>query len=142
MPSYSTYASFAELADRIMVRAPNVSREAALFVAEHWASVDDNGRIVLRADPAHKLPNAVLYRRSEALACWQNVSAAVLIVSGENSEFKADAKPFIDTAGYLRHGQPFAAAQQSTVPGCGHMVHLERPAELAALAEEFLEAVV
>lgn len=68
----------------------------------------------------------MLYRRAEAMACWAQVSAAVLLVSGAKSEFAAGAMPI------------FARAQELIIPNCGHMVHLEQPEALAAAVEQFL----
>ena len=59
----------------------------AAFVARQWASANADGRVHLRADPAHKLPNPILYRRAEAEACWRNISAPVLLIRGEKSPF-------------------------------------------------------
>lgn len=134
MPSYKTYASYAELAERIISRSPTLAETRALFIAENWAETDDTGRIVLRADPVHKLPNAVLYRRAEAEACWNRVLAPVLIVVGEDSDFAAGANSIV--AGNNDRGL-FRDCSSVTIPDCGHMVHLEQPGELAKALERF-----
>jgi pimeloyl-ACP methyl ester carboxylesterase len=54
---YSTYRDFGELAKRIRKRSPRMSEERALFVASLWAEQADDGTVILRADPAHRLPN-------------------------------------------------------------------------------------
>ena len=91
---------------------------------------------MLRADPAHKLPNAVQYRRAEAEACWDHsVTAPVLLVVGENTDFKAAVKQWLDPD-EARH--PFHGAPTKVIAGAGHMVHFEKPAELAAATEAFL----
>ena len=46
-------------------------------------------RVELRADPRHRLPNPVLYRRAEALACWHRIKADVLLVEGTDSDIAA-----------------------------------------------------
>ena len=112
-----------------------MSRPQALFVAERWAEFDESGELILRADPAHKLPNAVQYRRAEAEACWDRVSAPVLLVVGEDTDFKAAMKDWTDPD-ESRH--PFHGAPTALVPGAGHMVHFERPDELARVTEAFL----
>ena len=135
MPAYATYRTFAELAERILKRSPAMSRDKALFVAEQWAARDDNGSIKLRADPAHKLPNAVQYRRAEAEACWDAVTAKVLLVVGEDTDFTAAAKSWIDSD---ESAHPFRNELTAVIPGCGHMVHFEQPARLAKAVEAFL----
>jgi pimeloyl-ACP methyl ester carboxylesterase len=137
MPAYSTYVDFGQLAERIRRRSPGLCIERALFVARHWAEESESGEIVLRADPAHKLPNAVQYRRAEAEACWERVTAPVLLVVGENTDFKAVISDWLDPD-ESRH--PFHGAPTVVVPDAGHMVHFERPEALAEAAQTFLLA--
>lgn len=135
MPSYTTYKEFDDLAMRIKKRSPLMAPEQARFVARHWAERGDDGLIHLRADPAHKLPNAVQYRRAEAEACWENVTAPVLLVVGEKTDFKAAMKSWLDPD-ESRH--PFHGAESVEMPGAGHMVHFEAPAALARATEAFV----
>lgn len=137
MPAYTSYASCEELAERIAKRNRGMGRDKALFVAQAWALQREDGRVELRADPAHKMPNPVQYRRAEAEACWDRVTAPVLLVLGEDSEFAAAAKTWRD-ANASR--QPYRGAKTASIPGAGHMVHFERPAELAAVTEAFIDA--
>lgn len=135
MPSYATYLAFDDLADRIQKRSPSLSRSRALYVAQNWAQLAKDGSIMLRADPAHKLPSALEYRRAEAEACWNRVTAPVLLVIGENTDFKAAIKPWIDPD---ESKHPFHGARTAVIPDAGHMVHFERPAELADAVETFV----
>jgi pimeloyl-ACP methyl ester carboxylesterase len=114
-----------------------MSPDKAMYVARNWSVQDDNGLIELRADPAHKLPNAVQYRRAEAEACWDRVTAKVLLVVGENTDFTAAAKSWIDPD---ESAHPFRNEQTAVIPGCGHMVHFEQPGRLAEVVEGFLAA--
>ena len=127
LPEYSRYATLAELAKRITRRSVGLSEDRALFVADKWAETGSDGVIRIKADRAHKLPNAVLYRRQEALACWKNVTAPVLIVVGEDTEFETETASL-----------NFKHSESVTVAGAGHMVHFDQPAALAESIEEFL----
>lgn len=127
---FSTYENFDALAARIRKRNPGLTTSQADFVAREWA-LENNGIIRLRADPSHKLPNPVLYRRAEADACWRNVSAAVLLVSGDRSAF-------ITQFG-LSDDLPFPNQRAVTIEGSGHMIHFEAPAALAGQIESFLK---
>ena len=135
MPTFATYRTFDELAERILKRSPRLDRDRALFVARHWAEELPDGSIALRADPAHKLPNATQYRRAEAEACWSRVTSPVLLVVGENTDFAAGMKDWLDPD-ESRH--PFRGAPTVVIPGAGHMVHFEAPAALAAATGAFL----
>ncbi len=132
---YSTYASMEELASRILARNPRMRRAFALYVAGEWARRGEDGIIRLWADPAHRLPNAVQYRRAEALACWDRVEAPVLLVLGAETDFTSAAKPWIDPD---ESKHPFRGAPSRSIPGAGHMVHFDAPGSLAAAIDEFL----
>jgi pimeloyl-ACP methyl ester carboxylesterase len=75
------------------------------------------------------MPNPVLYRRAEAEACWRNVRAPVLLVSGDRSEFAGKFGRLDDLS--------FANAHSTAVAGAGHMIHFEAPASLAEQIERF-----
>ncbi len=130
LPSFSDYPDFENLASRIRRRSPGLSDAEADFVAREWA-VDNDGVVRLRADPNHKLPNAVLYRRAEAEACWRNISAPMLLVSGETSSC-AEQVGGVDVL-------PFPSSHSSVIPGAGHMIHFEAPQRLAEQIEQFLQ---
>lgn len=127
---FTTYSNFEALASRIAKRSPAMSADRALFVAREWAQQNDDGTVSLRADPAHRLPNPVLYRRAEAEACWRNIAADILLVSGARSRF---AEQFGSAATLA-----FPHSESRVIDNAGHMIHFEAPEALAALIEEFL----
>ena len=86
-------------------------------------------------DPAHKLPNAVLYRRAEAEACWREVTAPVLLVVGADS---AVLEAVGVEASSRSLALPFPDLRTRIIEACGHMVHFEAPGLLAAAIEDFL----
>ena len=133
-PAYSRYESFEHLAERVMKRCPRLHPERALFVATEWARRAEDGGVRIKADPAHKLPNAVQYRRAEAIACWDKVTAPVLLVMGQDTDFTSASKTWIDPdqSQYLCQ-----TARTLVIPDAGHMVHFEQPARLAAAIEDF-----
>ena len=126
------------LSRHIASRSPRMSAAQARFVAEAWATEGPDGP-TLRADPAHKLPNAVLYRRAEAEACWRSVTAPVLLVAGADSAV-FDAIGMRPSDGGLP--LPFPDSRTRVIEECGHMVHFEAPEPLAAAIEAFLRATV
>ena len=132
---FSEYTNLAALAERIMGNNPRMRRDRAEFVAAEWAEVGADGIVRLRADPAHKLPNPILYRRAEAEACWQRATADVLLVIGEETDFKTGAKSWIDPD---ESRQPFRGAPTVTIPSAGHMVHFDAPEALARAIVDFL----
>ena len=132
-PVFSDYDNFSALARRVKKRSPRAADAITEFVARAWAEERD-GRISLRADARHKLPNAVLFRRAESEACWRNVVAPVLLLAGGESEFAEPADARIDVGiGDL----PFGSATVETIENAGHMMHFEAPTELAGHIEAF-----
>jgi len=126
---FTSYADFHNLARKIRKRNPALDDVRAEFVAREWAAEFD-GAIQLRADPHHKLPNAVLYRRQEAEACWRKVSASVLLLRGGRSPFAGE----LDDIRKL----PFPNSEICTIEDAGHMLHFETPERLAEQIEAFL----
>ncbi|MEM8817058.1 MAG: alpha/beta hydrolase [Pseudomonadota bacterium] len=136
--TFSVYRDYASLAAKIHGRNPRMSRAYAQFVAEQWGREQD-GQITLKADPRHRLPNAVLYRRAEAEACWRAVTAPVLMLTGANSSFRQAGHPH---DGRFDFELPFPRVSKLTLPDCGHMLHFEAPGPLAAAASDFLRQTV
>src|SRR5207253_5907240 len=85
-PQLRPYDDFAALEARLRAGNPRLSAERAHFLARHWGREVEDGKVVLRGDPAHKIVNAQLYRYEEALACWRQVAAPVLWVEGAESD--------------------------------------------------------
>ncbi len=129
--AFSDYPDLEALAVKIGKRSAGLSPARAEFVARQWASVGPDGRLHLRADPAHKLPNPILYRRAEAQACWRNIRAPVLLVHGDKS-------PFADQFGDIA-SLPFPDAESAEIVGAGHMIHFDAPERLANRIEQFLK---
>ena len=126
MPAPTVRDDFDTLATAIRGRNPRMSQAKAAYVARCWATSADAGKVQLKLHPAHKLPNAVLYRRAEAEACWREVTARVLLVGGRDSAFG----PVDDL--------PFPRAEVAWVEDAGHMLHFEQPGALAGVIEKFL----
>lgn len=135
VPEFTRFGSMDALARHIAGRNPRMSAAQARFVAEVWADDGPDGP-VLRADPAHKLPNPVLYRRAEAEACWRDIAAPVLLVAGADSAV-FEAVGVRPAAGGL--DLPFPGSRTRIIETCGHMVHFEAPGPLAAAIEDFLQ---
>lgn len=132
-PAFARFEGFDALARHIARRNHGMSAAQAQFVARAWAIAGDDG-LQLRADPAHKRPSAVLYRRAEAEACWRNVTAPVLLVAGADSNM-LDAFGEHRVEGDLE--LPFPDSHSCVIDAAGHMVHFEAPGALAAAIEDF-----
>lgn len=135
-PALRPYAGFAELAARLRKDNPRLSAERAEFLARHWGREADDGTVVLRGDPAHKIVNPVLYRYEEVRACWREVRAPVLWVDA--AESRVLERVGLDAAQYAERRGAFADLRYATVPDAGHMLHHDQPDAVARLVEDFL----
>ena len=135
-PQLKPYADFPALADRLQKNNPRLRRDRAEFLAQHWGRRTDEGQVVLRGDPAHKIINPVLYHYEEARACWQSITAPVLWVdaaeSGIAKRMRLAAEDYADRRS--AHGR----LRCVTVEGAGHMLHHDQPERVAQLIEEFM----
>ena len=137
-PGFAKFPDREALAMHIAGQNPRMGQAEARFVAGLWARGDGNG-IRLNADPLHKLPNPILYRRAEARACWQAVTADVLLVAGADSRILA----LLDLAHNDIHELlPFPGAESIVIDDCGHMLHFEAPQALAQAIGAFMLATV
>ncbi len=135
-PKTREYSGYAELAAQIRRYHPRLDDSKARFVAEHWGRTRDDGRVVLRSDPALTGPTAMLFRLDEMLACYRNVTAPVLWI--EATESTNRQRHAITDEDYAARRGAIAHARTATIADAGHMVHLEQPERLARLIDEFL----
>ena len=131
-PEYRVYRGIEELSQRIMKRSPRLAPEKAAYVAEAW-STTDAGSVNLKANPAHKLTNPVLYRRDEARACWRSITARTLLVVGAETH-AAFRDGLADLVASVPDPPPVV-----TIENSGHMVHFEQSETLARQIEAFLD---
>jgi pimeloyl-ACP methyl ester carboxylesterase len=135
-PTFADFPSLEAFAHLLARRNPRLTPERARFVARAWTAETEGGGVRVMSDPAHKRVNAVLYRREEAEACWSEIVAPVLYVIAGQSDFMPrlgnDARPE-NMARLIRRLEPCVIYDAS------HMVHHERPVELAREIEAFLD---
>jgi pimeloyl-ACP methyl ester carboxylesterase len=132
---FATYDSFEQFAQVLARRNPRTSVAQLDFIARAWGTQRSDGRIELRADSRHKRVNPVLYQHEQVQACWKEITAPVLFVSGDQSEFARRMAPHL-AAQHLK-----ALLRDLTIASiadAGHMMHHERPAAVAELIDEFL----
>jgi pimeloyl-ACP methyl ester carboxylesterase len=134
-PAFARFPSLEAFTQLLVRRNPRLAPQRAAFIAAAWTERQPDGSVVVRADPAHKRVNAVLYRREEAEAVWREIVAPVLYVIAEHSEFLPrlgdDGRPE-NVAKIIRGLEP------CTIPDAGHMLHHEQPERLAREIESFL----
>jgi pimeloyl-ACP methyl ester carboxylesterase len=133
---FAVYENYEQLVRVLARRNPRTPKDRVEFIARSWAQTRGDGKIELRADPKHKRTNPVLYSREQAEACWRAIEAPVLFVLGDRSEL---VKRMGEELAEARLRSIHRQLTLATVNDAGHMMHHERPDEVAALIEEFLE---
>ena len=82
----------------------------------------------------------MLYRVEEVLASWRRIAAPVLWVEGRQTDvtkYWGDRYPRAEFEGRL--AQVGSRVEQLMLEDCGHMLHHDRPEELARALLGFLE---
>lgn len=135
-PRFRSYESFAAVAARLRKNNPRLAADKADFLAQHWAQKIDNGEIVLRFDPRHKIVNPVMNRMEEIIECWKRVTCPVLWVATRDTDMRNWRK---DTPQQLAERKgAFRNFREALLEDSGHMMHHDQPERLAAIIEEFL----
>ena len=132
------YDTLADVADRLRKNNPRLSADKAAWLAPHWAGQRADGRWHVLGDPAHKLVNPVLYRVEEILAGWRRITAPVLWVEGANTDvtkFWGDRYPRAEFEARLAQ---VPQVERLLLEDCGHMLHHDQPAAVAARLTRFL----
>ena len=135
VPELKTYDSYEHLSQVIRKRYPRVASERALFIAQSWGRLESDGRVHLVGDPRHKRVNPVLYRREEAESFWRQITAPMLMLFGEQSEF---AQHVGEDGTEQAFQSMIRTVRTISIAGTGHMMHLECPEIVAPLIERFL----
>jgi pimeloyl-ACP methyl ester carboxylesterase len=134
------YDSLDAVAARLVKTNPLLRPDRARWVAGHWSEPTGDGpRRRLLADPNHKRNAPVAPNVDEWLAVWQRIVAPVLFVEGDRTDLSVwwgerYGKPeFEQRLATLR-----APLERHVVSPAGHMLHHDRPEDVARHVEAFL----
>ncbi len=140
-----SYPSLEAVAARLRRTNPLLRPERAAWLAPRWSrrEVDvatGEVRWVLRADPAHKLTNPVLYRKDEAMACWQLISAPLLWVDGDRTDIEKWWGNRYSADEFHARLAVVANVRKHRLSPAGHMLHHDQPQALAERLTAFFDA--
>ncbi len=133
------YDTLADVAARLRKNNPRLSADKAAWLAPHWAGQRADGRWDILGEPAHKRVNPQLYRAEEILAGWRRIAAPVLWVEGAQTDvtkYWGDRYPRAEFEARLAQ---VPDVEQVLLDDCGHMLHHDQPARLAAAMASFLD---
>ena len=127
---FRSYSSPDEFAARLRRDNPRLSPERARFIAAHAVIETPERRFVFSADPKHRWPTPALFPLADAQACWRAVRAPTCSLLGDDSSIMRHclAKP----EEYAARRACFRTLQEVTIADCGHNLHHDQPACVAA----------
>ncbi len=136
--SFSEYETIDILVEHISKLAPGISAGRAKFIADSWAKPAASGQgFTVKADPAHKRVNPVLYRRAEARACWRKISAKTLFLYGEDSRFY---KSYQEDGYQEECRSSIRNLSEDSLVEASHMLHMQQPEALAERLKLFFRS--
>ena len=133
------YDTLADVAARLRKNNPRLPADKAAWLAPHWSAQRADGRWHILGEPAHKRVNPHLYRAEEILAGWRRIAAPVLWVEGAQTDvtkYWGNRYPREEFEARLAH---VPDVEQVVLDDCGHMLHHDQPARLAAAMAAFLD---
>jgi pimeloyl-ACP methyl ester carboxylesterase len=131
------YASAAGVAERLMKTNKRLTRDKAEWLAAHWAKPDAQGQWRILGDPAHKVINSQLYRVDETLEVFKCITAPTLSVHASDDSLTTWWKGKYTLAEYHERLRAVPQVETATLADTGHMLHHDRPEELARRIEAF-----
>lgn len=132
------YDSAAGVARRLMRTNPRLGTDKANWLALHWARENIQGKWQILGDPAHKIPNAELYRLDEVLAIYARISMPVLAVEASDNSLDLWWKGKLTLAQHRERLKAVPQAEIVCIENAGHMMHHDQPGILAQLIERFI----
>ncbi len=133
---FAEYRSMVDVAARLRSNNARLSEDKALFIAEHWAEKQSDGRVALRSDPRHKMVNPYQYRVDETLAIWESITAPMLLVV---SEHRSDWHEFTQSEEYRDRLARISNLRQVEIKDAGHMMHHDQPKVVADMIVGFVQ---
>lgn len=133
-----SYDSLDEVAERLRKNNPLLPADKAAWLAPHWSRRGDDGRFHILGDPAHKRINPVLYRVDEHIATWQQITAPLMWVEGDQTDIQKWWGHRYSHAEFHARLAHVKGVRQKRLSPCGHMLHHDQPEALAALLADFL----
>ncbi|MDH4287509.1 MAG: alpha/beta hydrolase [Aquincola sp.] len=134
------YADADAVAARLHKNNPRLTPDKAAWLAMQWAEPRADGRWHLRADPAHKRVNPVLYRVDEVIATWQAIRAPLLWIEGADTDVAKWWGDRYPRAEFESRLSVVPALTRVRLDDCGHMLHHDQPERMAAHLRQFLVA--
>jgi pimeloyl-ACP methyl ester carboxylesterase len=138
--SIHSYASLDDVAMRLSKTNPLLAADKAAWLAKHWSRQGEDGRWHILGDPAHKRVNPMLSRAEDTIATWKLITAPLLWVEGDRTEFGKWWGGRYTHAQFEERLSVVPRVQRLKLSPAGHMLHHDQPEGLAQALERFLDS--
>lgn len=132
-PTARIYANLDAMAGRLMAANKRLPADKALFLAAHTSRAVEGG-YSWSFDPGHQRPFATLFRVDEWASCWRRIEAQALWIAAGDRFERMDRE---GEGGFEWRLAQVPHAQWTQMTDTGHNIHHDKPAELAAIIEDF-----
>jgi pimeloyl-ACP methyl ester carboxylesterase len=132
------YSNIDEVAGRLRKTNPLLSPQRAAWLAQHWSRQRADGRFEILGDPAHKRMTPTLYQRDEVMEIWKRIEAPTLWIEGDQTDVGRWWGNRYTKEEFHERLNVVASVERHVVAPAGHMLHHDRPEEIAQLLERFL----
>lgn len=128
-----TYDSASGVAQRLMKTNPRLSADKALWLAQHWAAPNEQGRWRILGEAGHKVVNPVLYRVDEVQAVHSRIAAPLLAVEASHTNLAQWWQNRYTLDEYHQRLACVPDVRLAVVQDAGHMLHHDQPEAVARL---------
>ena len=137
------YDSLEAVAARLQKTNPLLRADRAAWLAGQWSRrvAGANGAADswhLLADPNHKRQSPLLAQVDDWIECWKLITAPVLWIEGDRSDVSIWWGNRYSKAEFHERLNVVARVERQIVAPAGHMLHHDRPEDIARLLEAFL----
>ena len=135
------YADIGAVAGRLQKTNPLLRADRAEWLAAHWSAPTTGGvagERALLADANHKRMSPLLAQVDEWLECWKRITAPVLWIEGDRTDLSIWWGDRYTKAEFHERLDLIADVERHVVAPAGHMLHHDRPDDVARLVEAFL----
>ncbi len=137
------YDSLEAVAQRLQKTNPLLRADRAAWLAGHWSkrAAGSGGAPDawhLLADPNHKRQSPLLAQVDDWLECWKLITAPVMWIEGDRSDVSVWWGNRYTKAEFHERLNVVASVERHVVSPAGHMLHHDRPEDIARLLEAFL----
>jgi pimeloyl-ACP methyl ester carboxylesterase len=133
------YPDLAAVASRLTKTNPLLRADRAAWLAESWSRPTGAGtERALLADPNHKRNSPLIANVDEWLECWKQIAAPVLWIEGDRSDLSVWWGGRYTKAEFHQRLDLVHDVERHVVAPAGHMLHHDRPEDIARLLESFL----